>query len=631
MAERTSCSNDNAGSSACLGDGVRTNIHSGVSKAVRYMWNNQYNDALNVMIQKKHLNPRYAVEWANLSLVRSLMTSTNEDRERLLHLFKEADSLASGLKYHNALFSDDDSESQEDDSDRDNVAAEGAEGESAVKHEVANGGEHSGHAHANHIDHRHSHNSHPHTTAVAQSSLRVSNSERKKNKKMYQKKIKLAHVSQQSLDYIWKLECDVCYADALLMRSICQLMMNSYLKGGLNLRKAWGAYHTLMQTVLKDIHHKIPREMCMCIKYGVGVFYAFLSLVPASLMKMLSVIGFISDKELGEQYLTEVFESNTIRSPFAALVLCTLYLFLPTGLGNVEITLAKAKHIIDIMNERYPNNTYFHGYANFYYRKKGCTQAAVDSITLACDNAEKAGLVPLLIKYLYADTLFMDQQWELALKQYEAVLDHLHRTHEKFAYTGQVVLSTAACYVMLGQFETAKLWVRKVGIMYNPKSKNDASSPKFATRVLANPQLLPLAGVYMLYINRDLAHMTKEQGQRVLSELERVIKGQDISGSEASSMYNLFVGVIHAGCGDTDEAVKYLKATLRAEASVPSNSMIMPFTYYELGLIEYRLGNKHNALNLFVKGQKLKGDGNETLSNRYRIALKQLKAEMHGK
>lgn len=82
-----------------------------------------------------------------------------------------------------------------------------------------------------------------------------------------------------------------------------------------------------------------------------------------------------------------MFESDTVRSPFAALVLCTFYLFLPTGLGNVEDTLAKAKHVLDVMNKRYPNNTYFHGYANFYYRKKGETDAAVQAITQSAANA----------------------------------------------------------------------------------------------------------------------------------------------------------------------------------------------------------------------------------------------------
>lgn len=559
------------------------NIHHGVDGAVFMMWNNQYEGALESLRLKKDKNPRYALEWANVSLVKTLMSSTNEDREKLLDLYKAADSLSTSTKYNEPMFSDDDDDEDEED----------GEGEEKSRKQLKK--------------------------------------EKKHNKKAFKARKKDAKKSGEFFDQTWKLECDVIYADALLMRSICQLMMNSYIKGGINLRKAWGCYHSLMTIVEKDTENKIPNELKMCIKYGTGTFYAFLALVPANLMKLLSIIGFISDKDLGEQYLTEVFESNTIRSPFAALVLCTLYLFLPTGLGNVEVTLSRARHILETMNERYPKNTYFNGYANFYYRKKGEVAPAVQSITLAADNAEKAGLVPLLIKYLYADTLFMNQQWSDALSQYVKILDHLAKTKEKFAYTGQIVLSVAACYVMLNNDKEAVVWFKKVDSMYNPKSKNDSNSPKFANRVLANPRLLPLSGVYMLYINRDLAHMNKEQGERVLGELKRVTKDKDLSGPEAENMYNLFVGVIEKGSENIEAAFGYMNKIFDNEKKIPQDSMILPFAYYETAEMEFRRGNMEKSKELFERGSKIKGDGNETLSNRYSIAMKQLRRAMEDK
>lgn len=553
------------------------NVHHGVEAAVFMMWNNQYEGALESLRAKKDKNPRYALEWANVSLVKTLMSSTNEDREKLLDLYKAADSLSTSTKYNDPMFSDDD-EDDDDDSE--------------------------------------------------EKSRKQLKKERKQNKKAFKARKKDAKKNGEFFDQTWKLECDVIYADALLMRSICQLMMNSYIKGGINLRKAWGCYHSLMQIVEKDTENKIPNELKMCIKYGTGTFYAFLALVPANLMKLLSIIGFISDKDLGEQYLTEVFESNTIRSPFAALVLCTLYLFLPTGLGDVEVTLSRARHVLETMNKRYPKNTYFNGYANFYYRKKGEVVPAVQSITLAAENAEKAGLVPLLIKYLYADTLFMNQQWDEALSQYLKILDHLAKTKEKFAYTGQIVLSVAACYVMQNNDKEAMIWFKKVDSMYNPKSKNDSNSPKFAYRVITNPRLLPLSGVYMLYINRDLAHMNREQGARVLGELKRVTKGKDMSGPEAENMYNLFVGVIEKGSGNIDAAFAYMNKIFQDEKKIPQDSMILPFAYYEMAEMEFRRGNMEKSKELFEKGSKIKGDGNETLSNRYNIAMKQLRRAM---
>lgn len=557
-------------------------IHAGtIASAVQKTWNNEYKEAKELLKEKKNSQPRYALEWAAVFIVQSLMSSTNESRECVLELLSEAENLAVTSKYNDPMFSDEDTS----------------------ENPQSNGG--------------HSH--------------KQPEKSRSDKKKEFKKQEKRALQSGEQFNQNWKLECEVIYADAILLRAICQLMMNSYLKGGLNLRKAWGLYYALIQRVTNDTNNTIPDDLKYAIKYGTGLFYTFLALVPASLMKLLSIIGFISDKELGEKYLTDVFQSSSIRAPYAALTLCTLYLFLPTGLGDVNETLAKAKVVLDEMNSRYPNNTYFHGYSNFYYRKRGQLVEALNSITLSATNAEKVGLAPLLIRYLHADTLFMCLNWKEAKVKYIAVLDHVAKTKEKFAYTGQIVLSIAGCCVMLHEKEEGMEWVKKVKSMYNPRSKNDSNSPKMANRIITNSRLFPLTAVYILYINRDLAHMTAEQGARILEELNKIIEGEDTSGPEAENMIRLFRGVICKGCGRKEEALKYFGEVLANEKNIAADLMILPFTYYELAELEYRLGHMEKAKNLFEKGSKIKGDGNETLNNRYAIAMKQLKKKMEGK
>eukprot|EP00388_Colpodella_angusta_P007826 GDKJ01021847.1.p1 GENE.GDKJ01021847.1~~GDKJ01021847.1.p1 ORF type:complete len:468 (+),score=63.07 GDKJ01021847.1:176-1405(+) len=405
--------------------------------------------------------------------------------------------------------------------------------------------------------------------------------------------------------------------------------MNSYLKGGINLRKAWGCYYALMQTVEKDAGKSVPEELRLNIMCGTGTFYTYTSLAPGSLMKLLSAIGFISDKELGEQYLTEVFKSNSIRAPYAALVLCTYYLFLPTGLGNVDDTLSKAKVVLDAMNARFPDNTHFLGYLNFYHRKRGEVKEAVQAIVRANANAEKAkDGSPLLLRYLYADTLYMNLQFEDAKQKYIEVLDSIVKEKVTFGYTGQVVMNLAACYMMTGDDATAMQWLKKVGSMYNPKSKQDANSPKFSAKVVSEPRLLPLLGVYMLYINRDLAHMHGDHVDHLRKELFRVCEGRDMSPPEVTGMFQLFHGVMYKAAGQKDEAVAEWQKTVSNEKKLSSDSMVLPYTYYEMGELEFRRGNHALAKTLLEKGSQLKGDGHETLANRYSIALKQIKRAM---
>lgn len=59
-----------------------------------------------------------------------------------------------------------------------------------------------------------------------------------------------------------------------------------------------------------DKNPNTPVELQDNIKFGVGLFYTILSLLPSSLMKALSAIGFVANRDLGEKYLTDVFNNG---------------------------------------------------------------------------------------------------------------------------------------------------------------------------------------------------------------------------------------------------------------------------------------------------------------------------------
>lgn len=574
-------------------------LHAGVAQAVNATWDNRYEEAAAKLEPKRKEHPRYAIEYANMLLVQGLVASTNEQREGMLDYFQLADNLATKSKYGAAMECED-SDSEDDEEIANAMATDGVELSEKEKKKLD------------------------------EKKKKHAEKQREKDKDAFLKAQKAAAKSGASVDQTWKLECDVIYADALLVRSVVQLGMNSYMRGGLNLKKTWGCYHALIKIVEEDTENTIPYELKMNIKYGTGLFFCYLALVPGGLMSVLSAIGFIADPVTGEQYLTEVLNSGTVRAPLAALVLCTYYLFLPTGLGDVKETMRKAKVVLDKMNETYPSNCYFWGYTNFYYRKLGETKNGLDAIVKSIAFAEGGGQSPLLLHYLHGDTLYMDQQWANARDKYKEVLEILEETGQSFAYTGQIALSLAGCYVMLQDMDAATSWVKRVSSMYNSKSKQDANSPKIASKMMSNPAMLPLLGVYILYINRDLAHMgaSADTLQRSLKE---VCKGKDMTHKEVAGMFNLFLGVMHKGCDRRTSALECWAVALEQEKKLSNDSMVPPYTYYEMGEMEYRQGNLDQAKVCFDKGQKWKADGNETLANRYSIAQKQLKKAMDAK
>ena len=361
---------------------------------------------------------------------------------------------------------------------------------------------------------------------------------------------------------------------------------------------------------------------------------------------MLSAIGFVADRKQGEAYLQQTFRSGGVRSANAALVLLTLYLFCPTKLGHAEDTLAKAKVILTKMNAKYPNNSYFFGYANFYHRKTGAGAPAVESINKALQCFPSVPQSPMLLRYLKADTYFMNMQWAEAAAQYTALWQELskkgsgmHCVHyepsplsplntESFDYTGQVVLTLGAAHAALGDMPTATKYMRLVKQATNTKSKQDASSPPFALLCGTDARYLKMAALFCLNLNKDLEHLQASALQTLLIKLEKDNASGSLTrgGKGVAAMYHLFTGMCQHGCGDKAAARLSWLAVLKQEKHMSDDPCgTLAYAYALLGDLSYTEGKPSLAKNYFEKGSKLKKSAMpEALSTRFANALEDL-------
>jgi tetratricopeptide (TPR) repeat protein len=419
------------------------------------------------------------------------------------------------------------------------------------------------------------------------------------------------HALQNRLRLIWKVECDVVHAEALLMRCSLQINMAHYIKGGVNMRLCWGRYKDLLARLTPGAP-PLPKELELAIKFGAGMFYAWLSLVPAKYMTLLELIGFAANREKGLAFLTEVvYAGNEIRAPYAALILCCYYLFFPTALAKPEVAQADAKAILDFIIPQYPKNSHFYAFLNLYHRKRGETEEAISAIAKAVENAT---VPPLLFEYVLADTLYMDLQFETALDKYNAILPKI-TSRDGFDYPGQMLLSIAACREWLGDTDGAFEIIKTIPSRYNPNSKHDAHAPKWAAHLLDNPALLPLLGVYVLYMNRDLSHMRREKVQQLAIAMEEAVSKEpaSLSTPEGMSMYMLFRGVLAQDKGDI----------IKAAQGAPHDSIVRPYALYEWGAMEFSEGDVKKAHAHFLMAQKCKEKGHDALVHRLSLAVAQ--------
>ncbi len=206
-------------------------------------------------------------------------------------------------------------------------------------------------------------------------------------------------------------------------------------------------------------------------------------------------------------------------------------------------------------------------------------------------------------------------------------MDYFEERGETFDMSGVLCLEVAAAYWNLGEHDQVDAWLKKSVQLGNPKNKQDGPAIRLSKRFLDDPSLKPLIGVSIFYFMwRNLHHMRLPDVERVQEMLEKAVA--DIGSkpsNECKALIGLFQSVIEERREKRDKAIDMLTSFLPLKDTIPKDSPAMPYIYYELAELHFHNKNYKDAENLLKVGSKLKGDGNETLTSRYKLALDQVK------
>ncbi|CAG8443128.1 17871_t:CDS:10 [Acaulospora morrowiae] len=245
------------------------------------------------------------------------------------------------------------------------------------------------------------------------------------------------------VNYRW--DCELALADILLFRSVLQVVGGNEIKGAFNLRKAWKTYCRVrdeIAQVKRDIGKNgiykndsanssrwslgdallgrrgsvgsivgfgggregssVSQDACNsievdpdvedCLEFGLGLFQFVVSIVPGSFLSMLRTFGFNIDREQGIRMLENCYSRGGFRAPFASLFLFVNYLFLTRGLSDPTSSLTRAGVISKECVEKYPNSSPFLFMACQQARKVGNIKEAIDYISTSIKSCEEVGV-----------------------------------------------------------------------------------------------------------------------------------------------------------------------------------------------------------------------------------------------
>eukprot|EP01116_Phalansterium_solitarium_P002923 TRINITY_DN1327_c0_g3_i2.p1 TRINITY_DN1327_c0_g3~~TRINITY_DN1327_c0_g3_i2.p1 ORF type:complete len:599 (-),score=247.94 TRINITY_DN1327_c0_g3_i2:206-2002(-) len=420
----------------------------------------------------------------------------------------------------------------------------------------------------------------------------------------------------------WSMDVRLVYAEALMGRSLMQLQLGNYIKGAYNLRKAFKAFEHIQKDITAS-GHKLHPELDDILKSNLGVFYFFASFAPGMFLKVLELLGFVADRDLGMEYLEGAYQRAGIRFALSGVFLCLNYIFIPRGLSKIEDNLKAAHVIIDSCLERLPGNATFRMMAGQLALKEGDIPVAIQRHLDAIDAVKELPDVPFPY-YMGASVChFVNSDWAAAAKLLHKITDT--PAAKKFDMKGLAGLQLATCYYMLGDQKMFKETVDKIPSMISKNSRFD----KLAAKKLGQYKKrgFGLAPFEMMYVRRDLHHVHADLAQPLLDKLEENYK-KIKENPEDKAPYLLIRGVLLKCLGKPEESKAGFRTILELEKSIKEETWVVPNACQELGEMLYWEGDLDAAEELYKKASKYSGfDWEDVVKNRIKLSLETIKKQ----
>jgi tetratricopeptide (TPR) repeat protein len=340
------------------------------------------------------------------------------------------------------------------------------------------------------------------------------------------------HIPMEELPN-FALDNKIVLADAYTMLAVQQILEDVRLKGVLNLRKGWKIYRETHKEI-KANESKYDTVVHNVMKFGVGLFYFILALIPPGLpQKAAAMAGFKGgDKDLGLQYLRDCYASNTIRSSLAGFVLCINHLLVAPSIDpNTKSLILEAEKIIESSIEKFPQGSIFHATFTVACLEENKPDKGLEMIKKAIENCKHITDYPAVFMRLESNCYAMKLDWT---KTAEILNETLEKGLELEKKNGKSMnvwafswnnIRLATCCAMLGQNDRAKKlfevaeagkskdrWSQMLGHQAHKYIKNGA--------VYSFLEIMMLEGVFEKLVN----HSNQEQRDSVLSIIEKLAK-----------------------------------------------------------------------------------------------------------
>lgn len=444
-----------------------------------------------------------------------------------------------------------------------------------------------------------------------------------------------------------ELHAEVCYAECLILKSTVTFMQDEsilgFLKSGISLGLSHQIYKDCQQILTQmpnKEQSKTYRHLVGGVKFGLGAFNLMLSLVPPKTLKLLDLVGYYGNKEVGLSLLHESASESHINNVLSILTLLFYYNYICVAFGVEKGHTSTIEDLFLIYLQKFPKCVilnFFHARFNMLKGNFQNAQLILEECIFIQDEWKQLGhlcywelmwchifLQDWKQAYHYANQLFQNSRWSKAMYSYSKAM-LLALLPSGFAQSINEDMNSHFLKVdslrirFLGASVPIEKFVAEKGRRYGTTTGWFTAQPLLE----------------FVYAWSGFRIMSKKL-QLISYWLSIINKGEDLLrenpnkeyGTDDMSLLNLLKGLCLKYLGEYSTAEQYFIRVIENEKLLKYDHYLVPYSYYELGILYYLKGDYVSATKNLDNIKNYKDYSMEArLQFRAHVALEQIAKE----
>ncbi|XP_051009226.1 tetratricopeptide repeat protein 39B-like [Acomys russatus] len=423
-------------------------------------------------------------------------------------------------------------------------------------------------------------------------------------------------VSRQGIKSIKEeeLHAEVCYAECLILKCAITFIQDdsllNFLKSGLNVGSSYQIYKDCQQVLalMPDNQSKAHKHLDGGVKFGLGVFNLMFSLVPPRSLKLLNIVGYSGDREVGLALLHESASEPHINNILSVFTLLFYYNYVRVVFGVEKVSNRATESLFLIYLEKFPNCVVLKFFrARFSMLNGNFEMAQLKLQECIITQNEWKQIHHLCYWELMWCHIFL-QKWKQAYNYANLLAQHSRWSKAIYTYSKAIILALLPPDYVDSETEKMSsvflrvdsLRIKFLGSSVPIEKFIGEKSQRYSTTTgwfTAQPLL------EFIYAWSGFRVMSKRI-ELISSWLSIIDKGKDLLsenpneeyGIDDMSLLNLLKGLCLKHLGKHLKAEHYFTRVIRKEKMLKYDHYLVPYSYYELGMLYYLKGDYTSAM-----------------------------------